>query len=768
VRYLHRLLRWRTHRMRLEPIHDVIVEGGEFRSVGRDPEFLLHSSRRRLPTEWVIISYDSKPERWKLTLSLYIDSGKGFSKDRQLPLPWKPGKVQCIVCLPEQVCALRLDPLSSAGRFSLPNLTICEIGVLQVAVIMTWHHLQSTLRHPSQLRRLVQQARMSLKAGGISALKRWFLTRELPASDYQLWIEAYDTLTDADRDAIRQHIDRLAYKPLISVVMPTYNTLEKWLRRAIESVQQQIYSHWELCIADDASSKPSVRRVLEEYQVKDSRIKVVFREQNGHISAASNSALTMGTGEFIALLDHDDELPEHALYMVATELNTHPEADIIYSDEDKIKEWRQRHDPYFKPDWNPDLFHCQNLVSHLGVYRTCRVREVGGFRVGYEGSQDWDLAMRIIEKIPSSHVRHIPHILYHWRAIVGSTALSMEHKIYARKAQRKLLASHFYRVGMAVEILPTETSFWRIKYPLPQPPPLVSLIIPTRDCFDLLYHCVESIYQKTMYPRFELIIVDNQSKDPRTLAYLCQLAKERQVTVLRYDAPFNYSAINNYAVRHACGEVIGLLNNDLEVISPDWLEEMVSHALRPEIGAVGAMLYYPNETIQHAGVILGLGLDGIAGHAYAGKPRGYTGQIGRALLTQTLSAVTAACLVLRRELFQQVDGLDEVHLPVTFNDVDLCLRIRERGYRNLWTPYAELYHHESASRAHEDTPETKARFQAELEYIRQRWGALLLHDPTYNPNLNLDTESFPLAFPPRIQHPWKEEMAVAYQIRKTD
>jgi GT2 family glycosyltransferase len=280
----------------------------------------------------------------------------------------------------------------------------------------------------------------------------------------------------------------------------------------------------------------------------------------------------------------------------------------------------------------------------------------------------------------------------------------------------------------------------------------VTLIIPTRNRFDLLRRCVESVYRKTTYPNFELIIVDNQSDETATLNYLATLERERGVKILRYDAPFNFSAINNLAVRHARGEIIGLINNDLEVITPDWLNEMVSHAIRSEVGVVGAMLYYPDNTIQHAGTILGWG--GVAGHAYKKRPRGYPGQASRAMLCQNLSAVTAACLVVRRQVFDEVGGLDESSLAVGFNDVDLCLRIMEKGYRNLWTPYAEMYHHESASRGYENTPERKSRFEKECEYMKQRWGKLLLNDPAYNPNLALDKATFSLAIPPRVTKPW--------------
>ena len=438
--------------------------------------------------------------------------------------------------------------------------------------------------------------------------------------------------------------------------------------------------------------------------------------------------------------------------MLAVEVNAHPEVDLLYSDEDKIDEEGNRYHPYFKPDWNPDLFLSQNLVTHLCVCRSRLVREINGFREGYEGAQDWDLVMRIVEQIPATHIRHLPYVLYHWRAIPGSTALGRDQKTYATDAQHKLLTSHLERINVAAQVLPGPGDYWRVRYTLPQPPPLVTLIVPTRNRFDLLHRCVESIFAKTTYPRFELMIVDNQSDDPQTLDYLRQLTHERAARVLQYDAPFNYSAINNLAVQQAQGDVICLLNNDIEVITPDWLEEMVSQALRPEVGVVGAMLYYPNDTIQHAGVVVGL--LGIAGHAYAVQPRGHGGQMLRAQLQQNLSAVTAACAVFRRSVFLEVGGLDERNLSVAFNDVDLCLRLVEKGYRNVWTPYAELYHHESASRGFDDNFEKQARFKREIAYMSKRWRHIIRNDPAHNPNLTLERGDASLAFPPRSRRPW--------------
>lgn len=780
LNYCNRLFRWpRVHQMQLDLVHDLPEKNKGSHEAEIEPRFLLRSSLGQMPEGWVEISYKMESFRKWLHPSLYLDAGAGFLETQKITLP-RPFKVltlssekneistlpslevpaepktevRFLIFLPGPVHGLRLHLLTASRAFFPQDLRIRELGILQMAGLLLWRHLRPFVSQPGLLLRMIQRSLNVGRREGFAVIRRRFLLQEQGVgAGYQEWVEAYDRLTSEDRASIRQHSKQMGYKPLISVVMPTYNTPVQWLRLAIESVRNQLYPYWELCIADDASSAPQVKQLLEQYRLEDERVKVVYREKNGHISAASNSAIELATGDFIALLDHDDELAEHALYMVAVELNAHPDAAFIYSDEDKLDEAGLRYSPYFKSDWNPELFLCQNCVSHLGVYRTQLVREVGGFREGYEGCQDWDLALRIAERIPVTQIHHIPHVLYHWRAISGSTALAIEQKNYAQEAQHKMLTSHFAQVGLVdVQILPGIGSHWRIKYPLPHPAPLVSLIMPTRNRFDLLHRCVESLYQKTTYPNFELIIVDNQSDETSTLEYLQRLANERGVKVLRYDAPFNYSAINNFAVRHARGDIIGLLNNDLEVISPDWLEEMVSHALRPGIGVVGAMLYYPNETIQHAGVILGV--QGIAGHAYAHKPRGTAGQVGRALLTQNLSAVTAACLVMRRALFEEAGGLDEKHLPIAFNDIDFCLRLKQKGYENVWTPYAELYHYESASRGSEDTLEKQTRFQQEIDYMQRHWGELLQNDPAYNPNLTLESGDFTLAFPPRVKRSW--------------
>jgi len=564
--------------------------------------------------------------------------------------------------------------------------------------------------------------------------------------DYTAWIERYDTLDESKRRQIIEQIRTWDSPPLISIIMPVFDPPLDLLRQAIDSVRSQLYPNWQLCIADDASTNPQVRTVLESVQAEDPRIKVVFRQHNGHISAASNSAIAIAQGQYLALMDNDDLIPEHALYWVARTLIEHPDAGLIYSDEDKIDIQGRRSGAYFKPDWNEFLFRSQNMVSHLGVYRRDLVERVGGFRSGFEGAQDYDLAMRCIEHLQPAQIVHIPRVLYHWRAHAGSTAMATDEKPYAVLAGVKALDEHLQRLGIAAhtELLPI--GMYRVRYQLPVHRPLVSLIIPTRNAHALVKQCIDSIRALTTYKHYELILVDNGSDDPESLAYFSSLEHQPGITVLRDDGPFNYSALNNRAVKHASGELVGLINNDIEVITPQWLEEMVSIALQPGVGAVGARLWFADDRLQHGGVILGVG--GIANHSHKFLPKGEYGYFGRAGLTQSLSAVTGACLIIRKSIYEEVGGLDEVHLKIAFNDVDFCLRVQEAGYTNVWTPVAELYHHESATRGLEDTPEKQERFSQEVRFMTERWPAIN-KDMAYNPNLTLDHHDFGLAWPPR-------------------
>ena len=721
---------------------------------GDDPVFHLNLSTLHSPIKpgWYLLSVTLQAVTGELkNPRLYVDHGEGFRENDAISLALAKNAVQhrLLIRFERPVHALRLDPSNHPDPcdFMYVSPTLKRItrfeALLRLAVPAVKRMRSSGASWP----RVCGEIAFSMRRGPALALENLHANTQVSDGifagiSYIEWIAANDTLDNRQRDAICSEIAKMTHPVVISIILPVYNTPEQWLRSCINSVMNQLYPHWELCIADDASTDPEVKSVLQEFAARDKRIKVTYRSENGHISAASNSALELATGEYVALLDHDDELAEHALYHVARSLQQHPEARLLYSDEDKIDENGARFDPYFKPDWNPELFLRQNYISHLGVYLAAWVREVGGFRDGYEGAQDHDLALRISEQLQDHEIIHIPKVLYHWRATKGSTAKAPGEKDYAASRARRAVEDHLRRNTIPGTVTHTEAGYLRVKYSLPENPPRVSLIIPTRDRLDLLRMSVGSILANTSYPNFEIIIVDNQSQQPETIAWLKEIAaKDSRVKILSHDKPFNFSRINNDAVARASGEMVGLVNNDIEATDPDWLSEMVSHANRPDVGAVGAKLYYPDGSIQHAGVVLGFG--GVAGHAYCGKPQDHAGQMGRAMLVQNMSAVTAACLVVRKAAYLEVGGMNE-DLRVAFNDIDFCMRLLKAGYRNVWTPHAELIHHESASRGLEDTMEKQRRFASESQLMKSIWGDQLNRDPAYNANLSLSLEPFSL------------------------
>ncbi|MCX5841948.1 MAG: glycosyltransferase family 2 protein, partial [Deltaproteobacteria bacterium] len=548
---------------------------------------------------------------------------------------------------------------------------------------------------------------------------------------YELWQRRH-RLTARDRDRISKENEKLPCRPLISILLTVYNTDEIWLRRCLDSVLVQLYPHWELCIADDASTATHIRRVLEEYRANDGRIRVVFREVNGHISAASNSALSLATGEYVALLDHDDELTPDALYEVASLVSRQPGTDMIYSDEDKIDVQGRRHSPFFKPDWSPDTFLSQMYTCHLGVYRTALVRQIGGFREGFEGSQDYDLVLRLTEH--TEMICHIPRVLYHWRSIPASSAASFQTTGYAQDAGIRAIQEALQRRGeeALVEPITGLSGRYRVRYRL-RGRPQVSIILPTRDLSILLDSFLKSIFEKTAYDRFEVIIVDNDSREPETRElFRCWQHKEpSRFRVAPLPIPFNFPALINEGVRNAEGDLVLLLNNDIEVVSEDWLSEMAAQAMRPRVGAVGVKLLYPDDTVQHAGIVLGVG--GIAGHSHKYFANDRPGYFDRLRITANCAAVTGACLMVKKARFLEAGGFDEA-LPVAFNDVDFCIRLLKAGYYNLCLSHLTIYHHESQTRGPEDTVEKKIRFQGESKLMKARWGDLLKNDPFYNPN----------------------------------
>lgn len=557
---------------------------------------------------------------------------------------------------------------------------------------------------------------------------------------YEQWLAAYERRLDPEAEVPSEG-------PLISVIMPVHNPPADILRSAIASVEGQSYRHWEFCICDDASSDPEVVATLDAAARRDARIRLVRRTENGHISRASNDALAVATGDYVTFLDHDDELAPDALAHVVLTL-AEGEADILYTDEDKIDAAGQRFHAFFKPDWDPDRMMYQNVVTHLAVYRRALVDRVGGLRVGVEGSQDHDLVLRVSEVSDPARIRHIPRVLYHWRAIAGSTSVSIAAKPYAVAATHKAVRDHLARRGHPARVL-EDTYGHRVVWSLPEPAPGVGVVVATRDQPDLLERCVAGLLDRTDYPDLSLTILDNGSVEAETRAVLARVAEDPRVAVLDRPGPFNFSALMNAGAAVAGGEVLLFLNDDVEVIHADWLREMVSQAVRPDVGPVGAKLLYPTMAVQHGGVILA-GRHG-SRHLDVGRSDRSPSYLSRARVVQTLSAVTGACLAVRRRVFDEVGGFDTEAFAIDFADTDLCLRAARAGYRTLWTPFARLLHHESASRGTHLSADKRARFEREQAAFARRWGDALERDPYYNVNLAVEpgTETFDLAFPPR-------------------
>ena len=627
-------------------------------------------------------------------------------------------------------------PLRAVGR-RLPRTARV---LRRAAKVVAW---AVTLRLPSELR-----ARRRERAAAAA------LERRRRDETYANWVAEFDTLTTADIETMDELAKELDYQPLVSVLLPVCNTPARYLRQAIDSVLAQRYGNWELCIADDASTAKHVRAILESYAARNPRIRVTYRTENGGISAASNSALELARGELMALLDHDDVLRPHSLLLAVREFARGDHIAWVYSDEDKIDKNGRRSGPYFKPDWNPQLLLAQNYLCHLSVVRTALVREIGGFRTAFDGSQDWDLALRVTERVSPDAIAHVPHVLYHWRTIPGSTASGPAAKPYAIEAARRATEEHLRRVGSPGYVLPRHTH-QRIRYLVPRHP-LVSVIIPSTGDRDLLEPCVRGLLARTDYGELEVLVVvdENDSEASPHVDFLGQLEEEEErIRVVPGPAgPFNFSRSVNYAAARADGELLLLLNDDVEVVDPEWLEIVVGYALQNRVGAVGMRLHYPDGTIQHAGMLVGAG--GIAEILYRRRLSTIAGYLNRAQLPQDLSVVAGACMLVRRDAFEEVGGLDEA-FPVAYNDVDFCLKLRDRGWRVLYVPDAELVHRESASfgsyqaRRAEDHDRDADRMIA-------RWGATLDDDPTHNPNLALDaTDPSRLAFPPRVSYPWQ-------------
>jgi O-antigen biosynthesis protein len=554
------------------------------------------------------------------------------------------------------------------------------------------------------------------------------------ASDYYRWIHDFE---EPDDDLIALKLLSFSYRPSFSILMPVFNTEAAELTAAIESVLVQSYGNWELCIADDCSSRAETRAVLEHHANQNPKIKVAFGTDRGGISKTCNAAWQLATGDYVCFLDHDDTLSEHALAYICEALDRHPSADLLYSDEDKIDPKGKRFDPFFKPDWSPDLLLSENYICHLLVLRQDLARKIGRLNPDCDGSQDYDLILRATEQ--ASEIRHVPRVLYHWRATEGSTAVTQDNKQYALDAAQRALQSHVVRISQTLAVEPGKVNGrWRVRYPIPAETK-VNIIIASGGKLDVLRANLDSLIAKTTYRHYEIVVIDN-SKHNGIENYIREL-QTRHANVRYLDwrnKPFNYSAINNAAARECDAPVLLFLNDDTSVIEPGWLEAMLELAMRPEVGAVGAKLLYPDGRIQHAGVTMGI-YDN-CGHAF----KGLDGSIGHYFdfpdVIRNVSAVTGACLMTRADVFWKVGGFDETQFAVAFNDIDLCLKIGNQGYRVLYTPHGLLYHHEAFSKTSKDL----VPHPQEVEAMRLKWENVIDADPYYNPNLTRNDEDYSL------------------------
>jgi GT2 family glycosyltransferase len=585
------------------------------------------------------------------------------------------------------------------------------------------------------------------------ALKRVWPPVERRAAEpaeaaYRSWIARNEPgLSEAP--AIRAWLAGVEGLPVISVLMPVKDPRPEHLRAAIASVLTQVYSDLRLCIADDGSTSPEVKAVLRDAAQSDARVRLTSLTPSRGVAMATNAALAKAEGDVALFMDHDDVLAPHALAVVGAAFAGCPEAAAVYSDEDCIDASGRRAAPVFKPDLDQERLLAQNYVNHAFAVRLDLLRRLGGLRAGLDGVQDHDLVLRVAES-GAGPILHAPHVLYHWRVFPGGNTFSQSAKPEIDGARAAMLQE---RLEGGAALHPGPRGHVIVERPLPEPAPAVTAIIPTRDRPGLLEACVAGLLEQTDYPSLELLIVDNGSRTERALKVLGRLAETPRVKVLRIDAPFNFAALNNAAVEASSSPVLAFINDDVMVVEPAWLKAMVALAVEPDVGAVGAKLFYPDGRIQHAGIVLGLGPQQVAGHEFRGAPGDSPGPQNRLLIAREVSAVTAACMVCERGKFTGIGGFDQEAFPVAFNDVDLCLRLDRAGFRTVWTPHARLMHLESATRGPDKAGDH--RFARDVARMRERWGAALLSDRYYNPNLTLEDESFTLAAQSRARLPWR-------------
>jgi len=713
-------------------------------SLSDDPHFLVKTPK--LKKGWYLLYIDLGINQFQ-TAKLYpsFTSRKTTEKD-SIEFPLKPLKATTrFFYIDSDIKHLLFSPMENSGEFSVNTFRLVKVPAFyarrrQLTRIYNLHHKYHNTNPKSVKLKLAKHAKaedMTLQTFTQKTYNETFSKQDNKKS-YQQWI------TKTEKPKLQKYLNTISYsgenKPTFLILIRTYNTSPEHLKQCLQSVLNQTYDYWKVQILDQESTKKEHIKIINTYVDRDKRIALSKQQNNDPHLIKNNEALQLGVEDLTLFLDPNDQLSPHALQITADSFKKNPRAKLIYTDEDKIDESGLRFMPHFKPDWNQDLLYSQNYIGSSVFYKTKLIYGIKNFNIYSTPTQNYDLLLRYTHGLKREEIIHLPWILYHSRTSYTSQSVSKKES----KADTRVLQSFYDEnlSGVMVKSINEQPGIYRCTWPLPEKPPLVSLIIPTRDGYAILKTCVDSILEKTTYTNYEILILNNQSKCKKTINYLNQLNTMNNVRVLDWNKAFNYSEINNFGVSQAFGEVIGLVNNDIEVINPSWLTEMVSHTIRPEIGCVGAKLYFPNNTIQHAGVILGLG--GGAGHAHKHFSRHDKGYFNRLISVQNYSAVTAACLLIRTSTFKEVGGLNEEHLTIAFNDVDLCLKVNEQGYRNLFTPWAELYHHESISRGAEDTPFKQKRANKEVSYLRRNWPQYISHDPAYNRNLTLTSENFSL------------------------
>lgn len=736
----------RHHRLSAQPCSDLVEAEGGWRAIGDNPQFQLLPIDGRYPSGWVL--FDTRVIRQAADCSarLLLDLGAGFAEGQSIDIPsTRKGRVLEVLFLPPHIVGMRWAPQMAPGPLEQGPIFFIEIGTIERIVRMVRRILPVLRRRaPEQLQaaglsvtRMLVDLRGAYRAAGN-------LRAYTPAPSYPQWIERFDQLSLRDRNLIAGHIADFPRHPHLVLVVTVRNDHQKRIAATLASLGRQLYRHLTVVMLD--AGQTGAQALNWKALLSDLHLDVRIIE-TGTIASCLEEFHTFlqaqDPGDFVAVLGAGDLLPEQALYWMAGTILSSPEARLLYSDGDHVNEQGERQAPAFKPDWSLELLRSANYIGQLALFRCDALMKAGGLTAADYAGDHHDLLLRMADVLSASQVAHIPAVLCHRRA---------DPQIESASGGVAAVEAHLTRNGIPATVSETLPGAYRISYHLPERPPMISLVIPTRDAVAWTKRCIDSVLQRSTYSNYEILLVDNQSRQKDTLDYLQELRAHPSIRVLPYDRPFNYSAINNAAARQARGEVLCLLNNDTEVLSPDWMEEMLGRLLQDRVGAVGAKLYYSDGRVQHGGDVVGVG--GIANHLHAYLERDRPGYGRRAMLAQDLSAVTGACLMTWRSLYEQLGGLNKEQLPVAFNDVDYCLRLREAGYRVIWTPHAELYHHESVSRGLDDSREKRARAKGEATYMRSRWKAALGCDPFYNPNLSSERPDFSLSHAPVIRKPW--------------